>query len=196
MPFAGITSDGWLAIAERRDAWEIWSTADSVTIGRLILVSLLVDAVFILAYGWMLWLAIRRTSAPRTIRWVLLTTLLALEVVEAMLLADWASHLIGGGTVPEWITWASTIASTAKWVAGKLGMKGLRQTLVTDLDVNISLGTYYMKHVLELLDNQPVLASAGYNAKPGQPHADWPSSTTSQRARRRAQRPPPPRAAS
>jgi hypothetical protein len=114
-PLSGVISP--LAIAERRDAWEIWSTADSVTIGRLILVSLLVDAVFILAYGWMLWLAIRRTSAPRMIRWVLLTTLLALEVVEAMLLADWASHLIGGGTVPEWITWASAFASTAKWVA-------------------------------------------------------------------------------
>jgi soluble lytic murein transglycosylase len=60
---------------------------------------------------------------------------------------------------------------TAKWVAGKLGMKGFRQALVTDLDVNISLGTYYMKHVLELLDNQAVLASAGYNAGPGRARA-------------------------
>ncbi len=61
--------------------------------------------------------------------------------------------------------------ATAKWVAGKLGMKGFRQALVTDLDINISLGTYYMKHVLELLDNNPVLASAGYNAGPGRARA-------------------------
>jgi len=57
--------------------------------------------------------------------------------------------------------------ATAKWVAGKLGMKRFRQAIVTDLDINISMGTYYLKYVLETLDNQPVLASAGYNAGPG-----------------------------
>lgn len=57
--------------------------------------------------------------------------------------------------------------ATAKWVAGKLGMKSFRQAIVTDLDINISLGTYYLKYALETLDNQPVLASAGYNAGPG-----------------------------
>lgn len=61
--------------------------------------------------------------------------------------------------------------ATAKWVAGKLGMKQYHQALVTDLDVNISLGTYYLKHVLETQDNQPVLASAGYNAGPGRARA-------------------------
>lgn len=61
--------------------------------------------------------------------------------------------------------------ATAKWVAGKLGMKQYRQALVTDLDINISLGTYYLRHVLETLDNQPVLASAAYNAGPGRARA-------------------------
>jgi soluble lytic murein transglycosylase len=61
--------------------------------------------------------------------------------------------------------------ATARWVAGKLGLKGFRQALVTDLDVNISLGTYYLRHVLDTLDNQPVLASAGYNAGPGRARA-------------------------
>ena len=61
--------------------------------------------------------------------------------------------------------------ATAKWVAGKLGLKNFRQALVTDLDINISLGTYYLKYVLEQLDNQPVLASAGYNAGPGRARA-------------------------
>jgi len=61
--------------------------------------------------------------------------------------------------------------ATAKWVASKLGMKQYRQALVTDLDINISLGTYYLRHVLDTLDNQPVLASAGYNAGPGRARA-------------------------
>ena len=61
--------------------------------------------------------------------------------------------------------------ATARWVAGKLGLQGFRQAVVTDLDINISLGTYYLKHVLETLDNQPVLASAGYNAGPGRARA-------------------------
>ena len=61
--------------------------------------------------------------------------------------------------------------ATAKWVAGKLGLKGFRPALVTDLDTNISFGTYYLKYVLESLDNNPVLASAGYNAGPGRARA-------------------------
>ena len=61
--------------------------------------------------------------------------------------------------------------ATARWVAGKLGLQGFKQAIVTDLDINISMGTYYLKHVLETLDNQPVLASAGYNAGPGRARA-------------------------
>lgn len=61
--------------------------------------------------------------------------------------------------------------ATAKWVAGKLGMKHYRQALVNDLDVNISLGTFYLRHVMDTLDNHPVLASAGYNAGPGRARA-------------------------
>ncbi|MCC7082821.1 MAG: lytic transglycosylase domain-containing protein [Burkholderiales bacterium] len=61
--------------------------------------------------------------------------------------------------------------ATARWVAGKLGLKGFRPATVTDLDINISLGTYYLRHVLDVLDNQAVLASAGYNAGPGRARA-------------------------
>jgi len=35
-----------------------------------------------------------------------------------------------------------------------------------EVQTNISLGTWYLRHVLETLDNQPVLASAAYNAGP------------------------------
>ena len=57
--------------------------------------------------------------------------------------------------------------ATAKWVARKLGMKDWRWSQVTEIDTNISLGTYYLRHVLDALDGQPVLASAAYNAGPG-----------------------------
>ena len=42
---------------------------------------------------------------------------------------------------------------------------------MTDVDTNVSLGTWYLKHVLDTLDGQPVLASAAYNAGPGRARA-------------------------
>jgi soluble lytic murein transglycosylase len=56
--------------------------------------------------------------------------------------------------------------ATAKWVARQIGMKGYRKGLIHQLDVNIKLGTYYMKTVSHQFDNNPVLASAAYNAGP------------------------------
>jgi soluble lytic murein transglycosylase-like protein len=56
--------------------------------------------------------------------------------------------------------------STARWVAQKLGLKSYRNALIHQLDTNLRLGTYYMKTVLALSDNNPVLASAAYNAGP------------------------------
>jgi soluble lytic murein transglycosylase len=52
-------------------------------------------------------------------------------------------------------------------VAKKINMQGFHQSKVTDMDVNVTLGTNYMKMVLDSLDNHPVLASAAYNAGPG-----------------------------
>ncbi|MEQ1772952.1 MAG: transglycosylase SLT domain-containing protein [Burkholderiales bacterium] len=60
---------------------------------------------------------------------------------------------------------------TAQWVAGKMGLKNWRWGNVTDVDTNISLGTYYLKHVLDYLDGNPALASAAYNAGPGRARA-------------------------
>lgn len=57
--------------------------------------------------------------------------------------------------------------ATAKWVAGKLGVQDFRANLVTDINTNLQLGTYYLKHVLDQLDDQPLLAAAAYNAGPG-----------------------------
>ena len=57
--------------------------------------------------------------------------------------------------------------ATARWIAQRLGMKDYRKELISQLDTNIKLGTYYMKNVLSTFGNNPVLASAAYNAGPG-----------------------------
>ncbi len=56
--------------------------------------------------------------------------------------------------------------ATARWIARKLGMKDYHRTLVRQVETNLTLGTYYMKTVLSWFDNNPVLASAAYNAGP------------------------------
>jgi soluble lytic murein transglycosylase len=57
--------------------------------------------------------------------------------------------------------------ATAKWVAKKIGMTHFHPAKVTEMDVNITLGTNYMRMVMDSLDDHPVLASAAYNAGPG-----------------------------
>jgi soluble lytic murein transglycosylase len=57
--------------------------------------------------------------------------------------------------------------ATAKWVAKKINLSNFHPARVTEMDTNVTLGTNYMKMVLESLDNHPVLASAAYNAGPG-----------------------------
>jgi soluble lytic murein transglycosylase len=56
--------------------------------------------------------------------------------------------------------------ATAKWVARKMGMRDYRTALIHETEVNLKLGTYYMKNVLSSLDNNAVMASAAYNAGP------------------------------
>lgn len=60
---------------------------------------------------------------------------------------------------------------TAQWVANKMGLKNWRWSGATEVDTNLSLGTYYLRHVYDNLDNSAVLASAAYNAGPGRAKA-------------------------
>lgn len=57
--------------------------------------------------------------------------------------------------------------ATAKWVAKKIGLRDYHHGQVNDTEINVLLGTSYMRLVMESLDNHPVLASAAYNAGPG-----------------------------
>lgn len=56
--------------------------------------------------------------------------------------------------------------ATARWVAKKIGIKDYNHGRVNDTEVNLLLGTNYMRMVMQSLDNHPVLASAAYNAGP------------------------------
>jgi soluble lytic murein transglycosylase len=56
---------------------------------------------------------------------------------------------------------------TAKYVAKKIGLVDYSPERVNDLDTNLTLGTGYLRLVLDQLDNIEVLATAAYNAGPG-----------------------------
>ena len=56
--------------------------------------------------------------------------------------------------------------STATWAAKKVSMNHFSLAKVIDVPVNLNLGSFYLRHVLDDLGH-PVLATAGYNAGPG-----------------------------
>ena len=88
---------------------------------------------------------------------------------ESRFIADAKSRVGASGLM-------QLMPATAQWVAKKLGLKDWRWSQVTEVDTNVSLGTWYLRHVLDTLDGQPVLASAAYNAGPGRARA-WRSGT-------------------
>ncbi len=55
--------------------------------------------------------------------------------------------------------------ATGQWLAKKAGLKNFQGNTVIQPDTNISLGTYYLKYLIEELAH-PVLATAAYNAGP------------------------------
>jgi soluble lytic murein transglycosylase len=55
---------------------------------------------------------------------------------------------------------------TAKWAAQRMRLKNFSWARLREPEVNASLGTYYLRHVLDQFDGSPVLAAAAYNAGP------------------------------
>ena len=93
---------------------------------------------------------------------------------ESRFIAQAKSRVGAGGLM-------QLMPATAKWVAGKIGLKDWHWSQVNDVDTNLSLGTYYLRHVLDTLDGSPVLASAAYNAGPGRARA-WRADQTMEAA--------------
>ena len=61
--------------------------------------------------------------------------------------------------------------ATARWTAKKIGLAGFTPEQLTDQDVNITIGTAYLKLALDDFDDSMALAAAAYNAGPGRPRA-------------------------
>jgi soluble lytic murein transglycosylase len=83
---------------------------------------------------------------------------------ESRFIAEARSHAGASGLM-------QLMPGTARWVARKLGLKDWRWSEVTQLETNVSLGTWYLRHVFDALDGHAVLASAAYNAGPGRARA-------------------------
>ncbi|WP_280188408.1 lytic transglycosylase domain-containing protein [Delftia sp. PS-11] len=61
--------------------------------------------------------------------------------------------------------------ATARWTARKIGMADFSPSMINDRDVNITIGTAYLKLALDDFDGSMALAAAGYNAGPGRPRS-------------------------
>ena len=55
--------------------------------------------------------------------------------------------------------------ATARWAAQKVGIKSFAPERTLDVPVNLNLGSFYLRHVLDNLGH-PLLATAAYNAGP------------------------------
>jgi soluble lytic murein transglycosylase len=58
--------------------------------------------------------------------------------------------------------------ATARWTAKKIGLD-YKPEMITDRDINLKLGTAYLKLVLDDFGGSQALAAAAYNAGPGRP---------------------------
>jgi soluble lytic murein transglycosylase len=59
--------------------------------------------------------------------------------------------------------------ATAKWIAKRMGMGDYHPGLIHRVETNLELGTYYLRHVLDAMNGQPLMATAAYNAGPSRP---------------------------
>ncbi|WP_019430178.1 lytic transglycosylase domain-containing protein [Limnohabitans sp. Rim47] len=57
--------------------------------------------------------------------------------------------------------------ATAKWTAKKIGLTSFTPDQITDREVNVAIGTGYLKLVLDDFEGSMPLATAAYNAGPG-----------------------------
>ncbi|MBL8515115.1 MAG: lytic transglycosylase domain-containing protein [Betaproteobacteria bacterium] len=78
---------------------------------------------------------------------------------ESRFMADAKSRVGAAGLM-------QLMPATARWAATRVGIAPQMAKNLTDVPVNLALGTFYLKHVLDDLGH-PVLATAAYNAGPG-----------------------------
>jgi soluble lytic murein transglycosylase len=79
---------------------------------------------------------------------------------ESRFVMDARSHVGASGLM-------QVMPATAKWTAKKIGMTGFTPDQITDREVNVAIGTGYLKLVLDDFEGSIPLATAAYNAGPG-----------------------------
>lgn len=56
--------------------------------------------------------------------------------------------------------------TTARWAAKRAGVENYKRSMIHDLDTNVTIGTYYLRYTLAMMDGNKIMATAGYNAGP------------------------------
>ena len=83
---------------------------------------------------------------------------------ESRFIMDARSHVGASGLM-------QVMPATARWTARKIGMSGFQTHQLTDRNVNVRIGTAYLKLALDDFGGSMPLAAAAYNAGPGRSRA-------------------------
>ncbi len=78
---------------------------------------------------------------------------------ESRFIMDARSHVGASGLM-------QVMPATAKWTAKKIGMTSFTPDQITDREVNVAIGTGYLKLVLDDFEGSLPMAAAAYNAGP------------------------------
>ncbi|TDQ43275.1 soluble lytic murein transglycosylase [Tepidicella xavieri] len=81
---------------------------------------------------------------------------------ESRFIMDARSHVGASGLM-------QVMPATATWTARQIGLRNFRPEQITDRDINITIGTAYLKLALDDFEGSMPLAAAAYNAGPGRP---------------------------
>ncbi|MCB1983605.1 MAG: lytic transglycosylase domain-containing protein, partial [Rhodoferax sp.] len=80
---------------------------------------------------------------------------------ESRFIMDARSHAGASGLM-------QLMPGTARWTARRLGLD-YRRAMINDRDLNLRLGTSYLRMVLDDFEGRIVLGAAAYNAGPNRP---------------------------
>jgi len=84
---------------------------------------------------------------------------------ESRFVMDARSHVGASGLM-------QVMPATAKWTAKKIGLTSFTPDQITDREVNVVIGTGYLKLVLDDFEGSMPMATAAYNAGPSRPR-NW-----------------------
>jgi soluble lytic murein transglycosylase len=84
---------------------------------------------------------------------------------ESRFIMDARSHVGASGLM-------QVMPATAKWTAKKIGLTNFTPEQITDREINVAIGTGYLKLVLDDFEGSMPMATAAYNAGPNRPR-NW-----------------------